>query len=123
MKAGRACVILADDWVPNDYINWDEFSIRIAEKDVARLPEILDQHAHRASEMGVLARQVWEEHFSERTRFHRVVELCLEIQKQIDNGKFARLKRTLRQTANVKNLRWYMNSKIDLYRNTGKIYW
>jgi hypothetical protein len=123
MKMGRACVIISDAWQPNEHIDWSEFSIRVAEQDVTRVPEILERESHRAAQMGVRARQVWEEHFSEQVRFHRVVELCLEIRRQGGNGRLARWSRTLRQTANPGNLRWYLNSKKDLYNNTGKIYW
>lgn len=123
MKMGRACVIVSDAWQPNDDIDWGEFSILVAERDAARIPEILDQHAHRAAEMGAMARQVWEERFSERVRFHRVVELCLDIQKSGGIGGFARRVHTLRQIANPKNLRWYLSSKRDLYRTTGTIFW
>jgi hypothetical protein len=123
MKMGRACVIISDDWQPNEHVPWSEFSIRVAERDVPRIPEILEREAHRAADMGSRARFAWEEHFSERVRFHRIVELCLEIRRQGGNGRAKRWSHTLRQTANPKNLRWYLNSKKDLYRNTGKIYW
>jgi hypothetical protein len=123
MKMGRACVIISDDWQPNEHVPWSEFSIRVVERDVPLIPEILEREAHRAAEMGARARLAWKEHFSERVRFHRIVELCLEIRRQGGNGRAKRWARTLRQTANPKNLRWYLNSKKDLYRNTGKIYW
>lgn len=123
MKMGRACVIISDDWQPNEGVNWSEFSVRIAQRDVRRIPEILEGEAHRAAEMGARARLAWEEQFSEGVRFHRIVELCLEIQRQTGRGRLARLKRTFRQTTHPKNLRWYLNSKKDLYNNTGKIYW
>jgi len=123
MKMGRACVILSDAWHPNDDVNWSEFSIRIAERDAPRIPEILDQQVQRAAEMGARARQAWENHFSERVRFHRMVELCLDIAKLGGNSRMARRLQTIRQIGNPKNLRWYLNSKKDLYRNIGKIYW
>ena len=66
---GRACVILSDDWHPNDGVNWNSFSITVAERDASRIPEILDRNAHRAAEMGARARRVWEEQFSEQSRF------------------------------------------------------
>ena len=122
MKMGRACVILADDWQPHGQIPWEEFSIKVAEQDVQRLPEILEQHQHRVVEMGARARQVWEEYFSEKIRFHRVVELCLDIQRNRTNNPGVTLQ-LLRQLRSVSNLRWYLSSKKDLYRNTGKIYW
>lgn len=123
MKMGRACVILSDAWQPNHFVNWSEFSISVPENEASRLPEILERNEHRAAEMGACARRTWEERFSEQARFHYVVELCLDIQKQVSNGVFARHLRVLRQTANPKNLRHYLSSKMNLYRNTGKIYW
>lgn len=123
MKMGRACVILSDAWQPNDGIPWDEFSITVPENEAHRIPEILERNEHRAPEMGARARQAWEEHFSEQARFHYVVELCLDIQKKIHNGRLVRVSRLLRQAMNPKHFRRYWSSKANLYRNTGKIYW
>lgn len=123
MKMGRACVIVSDAWQPNDFVNWSDFSIRVPERDVARVPEILEQNAHRATEMGAHARRAWEEHFSEQARFHQVVELCLDLQRRNGAGGLTSRLRALRQIANPRNVRWYLSSKKDLYRNTGKIYW
>lgn len=123
MKMGRACVILADDWQPNQGIQWDEFSITIPERDVLRIPEILDRHAHRAAEMGVRARQIWEENFSERVRFHRIVELCLDIRNEGENSRFSRRLRVLRHTTDPRNVRWYISSKFQLYRKYGERYY
>lgn len=123
MKMGRACVILADDWQPNHGIRWDEFSITIPERDASLVPEILALHASRAAEMGARARQVWEENFSERVLFHRIVELCLDIRNEDGNGRFARRRRLLRHTANPRNWRWYVSSKFQLYRTYGKRYY
>lgn len=123
MKLGRACVILSDDWQPNDGVPWSEFSITVPEKEAHRIPEILEQHEHRAAHMGAAARRVWEERFSGRTCFHHVVELCLDIQKQARKGRLARAGRFFRYAANPRFLRRYGSSKMNLYRNTGKIYW
>lgn len=123
MKMGRACVILSDDWHADEDIAWDEFSIRIAERDVANLPEILDRNANRAVEMGARARQVWEEKFSESVRFHRVTEMCLDMQGHGGRGGWPTHMRTLRRIANPRNLRNYLMSKKFLYRNNRKVYW
>lgn len=123
MKMGRACVILSDAWHPTDGVDWSGFSIMVPEDEVQRIPEILDRNEHRAVEMGALARRVWEERFSEQARFRYVVDLCLDIQKHTGNGPFVRKIRFLRQAANPKNLRKYLSSKANLYRNTGRVYW
>ncbi|HTV03945.1 MAG TPA: exostosin family protein [Acidobacteriaceae bacterium] len=123
MKMGRACVILSDAWQPNDGIDWSEFAIIVPEREVGRVPEILDQNAHRAPEMGARARQVWEEYFSERVRFHRMVELCLDMRRHGRSSRFTNRMRLLRQIAAPGNFRWYLSTKKDLYRNKGRIYW
>lgn len=82
MKMGRAPVILSDEWVPPVGPRWEEFSLRVAEKDVASLPALLQGREGHAAAMGARARREWEEWFSEEVRFHRVVEWCLQIRAQ-----------------------------------------
>ena len=60
MRLGRAPVILSDEWIPPDDIPWKEFSIRVAERRVADLPEILTDLEPWATEMGENARAAWE---------------------------------------------------------------
>jgi hypothetical protein len=121
MKMGRACVIISDAWQPNDGIDWNSFSIRVPENDVTRIPEILEKHADRAAAMGVRARAEWEKWFSEKVRFHRAVELCLDIRQKREAAGRSRLYYHLRYIP--LNLRRYFSSKKDLYRNHGRIYW
>jgi hypothetical protein len=121
MKMGRACVIISDAWQPNDGVNWDSFSIRVPESEVSRLPEILEKHADRAAEMGVQARAEWESWFSEKVRFHRMIELCLDIRRA--RHAYGRAQRFYHLRYIPLNLRRYLSSKMDLYRNNGQIYW
>jgi len=79
MRMGRVPVILSDGWVPPPGPRWDKFVVRIAERNFARIPRILERWELASVEMGELARQEWEEWFSDEVLFHRVVELCLDI--------------------------------------------
>lgn len=79
MRFGVAPVIISDQWVPPTGPDWDRFSVRIAENDVPRLPSILEAREARSEEMGRLARQAWDEWFSDEVSFHRVVNWCREI--------------------------------------------
>jgi hypothetical protein len=81
MCLGRVPVILADEWVPPQGPRWENFSIQIPERDFRRVPGIMEERKADAFEMGLAARNEWEEYFSPEVVFHRVVELCLEIQK------------------------------------------
>lgn len=62
MQLGRVPVILSDDWAPPPGPRWDELAVRVAERDVPRLPAILQERAAEAEELGRRARAAWEEH-------------------------------------------------------------
>ena len=81
MKMGRVPVIISDEWVPPDGPDWHKFSLRIPEKDISKIPQILEKQEIHAIEMGLLARKQWEQWFSEEVCFHNVVEWCLDIKK------------------------------------------
>jgi hypothetical protein len=82
MRMGRVPVILSDDWVEPTGPCWEKFSMRIPEKEFARIPSLLEKREAEAVTMGQLARKQWEEWFSEDVCFHRVVEWCLQIKKR-----------------------------------------
>jgi hypothetical protein len=82
MRMGRVPVILSDQWVEPEGPCWKKFSLRIPEANFARLPDVLERFESKAVAMGTLARAQWEEWFSERAAFHRVVEWCLDIQRR-----------------------------------------
>jgi hypothetical protein len=79
MRMGRVPVILSDGWVPPAGPRWDEFSLRVRERDFARVPALLEKLEPEAVKMGRLARTEWERWFSEEVLFHQLVELCLDI--------------------------------------------
>jgi len=81
MCMGRVPVILADQWVRPEGPAWESFSIQIPERDARSVPRLLEEREAEADEMGLLARAEWEKYFSPDIVFHRVIELCLEIQK------------------------------------------
>jgi hypothetical protein len=64
MQLGRAPVIIADEWVEIEGIDWNAFSIRIPERDTDRLESILAARRQESLQMGRIARQVWEQHLS-----------------------------------------------------------
>lgn len=82
MRMARAPVILSDDWVEPTGPCWQQFSLRVPEKNFASVPELLQAREKEAVRMGLLARAQWEEWFSEQVCFHRVIEWCLQIKHQ-----------------------------------------
>jgi Exostosin family len=74
MCMGRCPVILADDWIYPERVDWPSCSITVAEKDVGRLPEILAENFGRAAEMGIRARQEWERFYAPNVRLATDIE-------------------------------------------------
>ncbi len=42
LRAGRVPVIISDDWLPPPEIDWPSLSVRVAERNVAQLPRLLE---------------------------------------------------------------------------------
>ncbi|MCC5637253.1 glycosyltransferase family 47 protein [Nostoc sp. CHAB 5844] len=79
MECGAVPVIISDSWIPPTGPNWEKFSLRIPENQIAEIPSIIESYEHRSEEMGQLARQAWENWFADEVSFHRMVEWCIEI--------------------------------------------
>ena len=124
MKTGRACIIIADEWVPNEGVDWESFAVFVPEKEVAGIPALLDRLKPRAKEMGERARVEWEKWFSEEVRFHRVAELCLEMKdaRRI-HGALRRVYHLRHIASSPSNWRRYLISKKNLYKLYGRVFW
>jgi hypothetical protein len=79
MQAGRAPVVISDQWVAPDGPEWERFLLRIPEARIYEIGKVVRQHEHEYLERGQLALQAWDEWFSPAVRFHRVVEACAAI--------------------------------------------
>jgi hypothetical protein len=79
MELGIAPVVLADDWVEPVGPRWADFAVRVAERDVIRLPQILAAREPDHLRLGSAARRAWEDHYAPETLFDTVVEDCLAI--------------------------------------------
>jgi Exostosin family len=76
MAAGVAPVLLSDDFALPPGPAWDTFLIRVRERDIGNLPQILEPYRENAAERGRLARQAFDEYFSIEREFDRIVELA-----------------------------------------------
>lgn len=90
MMLGRAPVIVSDQWVPPSGPKWERFSLRVPEREVETIPELLEAHRGAAPEMGAAARAAWLEWFSPEVSFHRTVDWCLELAARADERSGAR---------------------------------
>jgi hypothetical protein len=121
MQMGRCPVILSDDWVFPERVNWAACSITVAEKDVARLPEILDERLSSAEELGKQARLEWEKYYAPSVRFHWLVEDCVAMREarripEAIAGRLAWLE-LMRPSVLIQ----YLRSKKQIYRKERRI--
>jgi hypothetical protein len=76
MAAGVAPVLLSDDYELPQGPDWDKFLLRVPERDVAKLPALLEAQVASAAQRGQLAREAYLEYFSVEREFDRIVELA-----------------------------------------------
>jgi hypothetical protein len=76
MQAGIAPVLIADGYLLPADIPWDTFLLSFAEKDIARLPELIEPYLASSAERGRLAREAWLKYFSPEKEFDGIVAAC-----------------------------------------------
>jgi hypothetical protein len=79
LALGRAPVIISDAWVPVAGLEWNRFAIFVSEDSLQNLPATLREHEPSWKEMGDLARQIYEGHFSQPVFALRAVEQIVGI--------------------------------------------
>lgn len=121
MELGRAPVILSDDWIYPEHVDWSACSISIREKDVLGIPAILEWFRGRAAEMGMRARQEWEKYYAPDVCFHWLVEDCLDLFKLRRRSESYAQMRIWLNLLNYRCMRRYMTSKKDMYRRFKKL--
>jgi hypothetical protein len=70
MKMGIAPVIISDEWVEPIGIDWKSCSIRIKEKDIFKIYEIVKNRENDFLELGINAKKIYENFFSSEKQFH-----------------------------------------------------
>ena len=121
MQMGRAPVILSDDWVYPERVDWNACSITIAQKDLLRIPEILEAYRDRATEMGLRARQEWERFYAPNVCFHWLVEDCLELLHSRRRSEASAQRSIWLNLFKPGTLRLYVTSKKDMLRRYKRI--
>lgn len=121
MQTGCVPVIISDEWVPPAGPDWDAFSLRVAEKAVEGIPQLLEKWEEHAAHMGKTAREEWKRWYSDEVSFHRIIESCLDIQKSRNRSE-----KVLRFAAYPMLLfppyfRKYVRSRINMYKRDGKV--
>jgi hypothetical protein len=73
MQIGVAPVLISDAFVLPEGPDWSTFLIRVPERRLKKLPEILDRHQGQSSEMGRLAQEAWEKWFAPPVLFNNLI--------------------------------------------------
>ena len=111
MAAGVAPVLLSDDYALTPGPAWDTFLIQVRERDIAKLPEILEPHVESAAERGRLARKAFDDYFSIECEFDRIVELAARSLKHAPPREEYFRKR---QAAMIRGFAWKQKSRLAL---------
>jgi hypothetical protein len=88
MAAGRAPVVISDQWVPPEGVDWSSCSVRWPENDLESLPRYLEEHRDQAVELGRRAREAWEERYSPRTWWSTTGDLLADLLGSVDRSAF-----------------------------------
>jgi hypothetical protein len=111
MAAGVTPVLLSDDYALTPGPAWDTFLIQVRERDIAKLPEILEPYLESSAERGRLARQAFDEYFSIEREFDRMVELAaLSLRHALPPEEHFRR----RQAAMIRRFEWKRKARAGL---------
>lgn len=82
LASGRVPVIISDQWVAPPGPDWNASSLRMAEKDSARIPQILESRETDFASMAQCARATYREWFAPEVTFHQLIESCAQLLEQ-----------------------------------------
>lgn len=119
MQAGRAPVIISDQWVAPPQVDWS-FAIKVKEKDIAQIPDILSGYSSEAADRGHAARKAWEATYAPDVMFDTAAQAVEEL---VFKSRTARARRkTLRQIVPVQKwlteLEAATRTTVNAYRQT-----
>lgn len=114
MAAGVAPVLISDDYELPRGPTWGDFLIRVAEKDIARLPGILEAQLSTAEQRGRLARKAFFEFFSTEHEFDEIVS---QAALAIEHPGAAEAEFRKRQPAMIRRAEWKRKMR-NLFRTS-----
>lgn len=89
MQTGRVPVILSDNLVLPQCIDWSRCAVRVAERNLARIPQILAEQEADWPQLARSARKQWEDRFSDARMLATLADECrtlIELQRQARPG-------------------------------------
>jgi hypothetical protein len=103
MAAGVAPVLIADGYVLPRGPDWDSFLLRVPERDISRLADIVEPHLAEAADRGHRAHEAFQEHFRIAREFDSIVELAA---KALAHGAPEETVFRKQQSAMIRRLKW-----------------
>ncbi len=123
MRAGRAPVIISDQWVAPPQVDWN-FAIKVMEKDVANIPDILAAYSSEAGDRGQAARKAWEAAYAPDVLFDTTAQAIagLAAKARISRANARPSRKPLRQMLPIQKwvteLEVATRTTINAYRQT-----
>jgi hypothetical protein len=114
MAMGRVPVVIADDWIPFAFEDNISYYIRVAERDIEHLPDILSQRAREAEEIGRSARLLWEKYFSPNRRVVAALECIVQLSQLAPRFSFEELRARWRSPEFLDALGWTRRRQFAL---------
>jgi Exostosin family len=110
MELGCVPVIVSDDWVPPSGPRWEDFSIRVPERNLHQLEAIIVERETDWEAMATLARQEWFHWFQEKNFLRQIVHRMLTLR-----ASDRKLRRRCKASAWRRlQLRWVRQIAVDL---------
>jgi len=113
MGAGVAPVLISDKYALPPGIDWDTFLVRCSERDIARLPHILEPLRGSAAERGRLAAAAYKKHFEGVREFDRIVELAAA---SLHHAEPTESWHRARHAQMIRRFRWRLGARETLRR-------
>ncbi|MGA9041170.1 MAG: exostosin family protein [Terriglobales bacterium] len=82
LRAGRVPIIISNQWVAPDGPDWSSCSLRVRERNISEIAEIVSDAEPRWSEMANAARRAWKDWFSDEVLFDRIGDALTAITKE-----------------------------------------
>ena len=82
MSLGKCPVIISDEWVETHGPDWSNCSIRIAEKDISQVEELLLNRKEEALRLGENAKKEWLKHFTPEAKHKAYLSQIIHLSKQ-----------------------------------------
>jgi hypothetical protein len=110
MELGCVPVIVSDDWVPPSGPRWEDFSIRVRERNLHQLEAIIVEREADWEAMATLAREEWFHWFQEKNFLRQIVHRMLTL-RPLDRKLRRRRKASARGRL---RWRWMQQTAFDL---------